>query len=208
MRRLPNLRIGIEAVVAAARRLMAEHQRPIVIALDGPSGSGKTTGAQYLQKELEATVIPCDDFFASDIPDPKWDQFSVIERYEKAIDWRRMRREAIEPLLAGETARWRTYDFAAGLREDGTYGLQDDFIARKPAKVIILEGAFSSRVELSDLVDITVLVDAPIEVRNARLRAREEAKFLERWHKLWDPVEEYYYSELRPAESFDFVLES
>jgi hypothetical protein len=44
-------------------------------------------------------------------------------------------------------------------------------------------------------------------VRHARLRAREKADFLARWHELWNPVERYYHQQLRPASSYDFVIQ-
>ena len=66
----------------------------------------------------------------------------------------------------------------------------------------------SSRSELSDLVDLTVFVDAPEVVRRARLAAREEAAFLEAWHQRWDMAEAHYFQHVRPPESFDIIIET
>ena len=122
------------------------------------------------------------------------------------FDWRRLRESVIEPLLAGSPARWYAFDFESGLRPDGTYGTQTDPIERKPADVILLEGAYTACPELADLVDLTILVDVPIEERHARLEAREDKDFLEEWHRRWDPVESHYYTQVRPRSSFDLVV--
>jgi len=60
---------------------------------------------------------------------------------------------------------------------------------------------------LADVVDLAVLVDVPVAERHARLRHREEAAFLGRWHARWDEVEAYYLTEVRPRDSFDLVVE-
>ena len=77
---------------------------------------------------------------------------------------------------------------------------------RDPARVIVLEGAYSTRPELGDLIDLSVLVDSPPSVRHARLAAREDATFLKAWHARWDAVEAYYFTHVRPPSSFGLVV--
>ena len=54
------------------------------------------------------------------------------------LDWQRLRAEALEPLLAGKSARWHAFDFDAGLRPDGTYALSEQSVERQAAPVILL----------------------------------------------------------------------
>jgi uridine kinase len=179
-----------------------------VIALDGASGAGKSTLAAMLEDELGATVIPLDDFFAANIPDHKWDEFSIEEKLQYVFDWDRVRTEVLEPLLKGQFARWHSFDFASGLRSDGTYGMEKVAKERKPARVILIEGAYSSSPELADLVHLTILIDVPLKERHTRIAAREDPDFLDQWHQRWDEVEEYYFQMVRPRSSFDLVIES
>lgn len=72
--------------------------------------------------------------------------------------------------------------------------------------MVILEGAYSSRPELADLLDFTVLVEAPEPERRARLAAREDPAFLADWHDQWEGAEEHYFEEIRPASSFHLVI--
>lgn len=196
-----------QAVVDAIRRLLTRHTRPVLVAIDGPSGSGKSTFAFWLAEQFEAALIQTDDFFAVGISDAEWDARTPEQRAADAIDWQRVRVEALEALLAGKPAKWHAFDFAAGARPDGTYALRSDVVERKPARVIVLDGAYSTGGELADLIDLTVLVDAPQEVRHDRLQAREEPEFLAAWHARWDAAEQAYFSRMRPRSSFDWVVD-
>ena len=184
------------------------HQRPVVIAIDGGSGSGKSTFSESLAKELDAAWLPMDDFFSAHIPDHHWDLFSVEERFEKCFDWNRIREDALLPLRAGRSAKWHAFDFVSGLREDGTYGMEAESKILVPAEAILIDGNFSASPFLADLIDIAILIDVPLEVRHARIAAREDPDFLKRWHSLWDSVEEYYYCQVRPKGSYDLVIYS
>ncbi|HNB36735.1 MAG TPA: hypothetical protein PK414_10980 [Anaerolineales bacterium] len=184
-------------------------KRPILIALDGGSGAGKSTLAVAIGQEIDSVVIPIDDFFSGHIPNWKWDTLSTQEKARDVFDWHRLRSVVLEPLLTGKAARWHPFDFTSGLRADGTYGLSPQWVEKKPASVIILEGAYSSSPFLIGLIDLSVLLDIPVSERHRRLEVRESDKeFLQRWHRLWDSVEEYYFREVRPRSTFDVVVKS
>jgi para-aminobenzoate synthetase len=178
----------------------------LLVALDGGSGAGKSSLAAVLVQSLDAAWVPLDDFFAAQIPDAEWDEMSVPQRAQNVFDWARVRRQALEPLLAGQPARWHPFDFAAGQRPDGTYALNAEPENRDPAQVILLDGAYSAGPQLADLVGLSVLIDMPVHVRHARLAAREDPAFLAQWHARWDAVETYYFSIIRPPSTFDLVV--
>ena len=189
-------------------RMLDERGSPFVVAIDGRSGTGKSTIASALAAVMPATIVPSDDFFAAQLTSTDWDARSARERARDAIDWRRLRRLALEPLRAGRAAAWHAFDFTGGVRADGSYGMSTKSVRRDPAPVIILDGAYSSRPELADVVDCTILVEAPSTTRDARLGRREDEAFLETWHERWDAAEDYYFTEIRPPESFDIVVDS
>lgn len=197
--------MDVEAVVTEIRRLMINRTAPLLIAIDGGSGAGKSTLAHLIAETLNAVLIQGDDFYAANISDAEWDERTPEARAADAIDWRRLRTEALEPLLAGKPARWQAFNFA-GVRPDGTYPMRTDFVEAQPAAVVVLDGAYSTRPELLDLIDVSVLVDVPIAVRHARLAAREVPQFLVAWHARWDAAEDYYFSRVRPRSSFDMVV--
>jgi uridine kinase len=189
-------------------RTLHAHGAPLVVAIDGRSGAGKSTIAVQLAAVMPATVIPTDDFFAAELTAADWDARSPRERARDAIDWRRLRRLVLEPLRAGQPAIWHPFDFGAGERADGSYAISSESVRCEPAPVIILDGAYSSRPELADLVGCAMLVETPAATRRARLALREAPEFLEAWHERWDAAEDYYFSAIRPPESFDMVVDS
>ena len=117
-----------------------------------------------------------------------------------AIDWRRLRAEVLEPLLAGRPASWRAFDWGRG------QGLSERVLTCDPVPVIVLDGAYAARPELADLVDVAVLVTLCDAVRRARLAVREGKASMRAWHALWDAAEDFYFGEVCPPEVFDFVV--
>ncbi|MBZ0287726.1 MAG: (d)CMP kinase, partial [Anaerolineae bacterium] len=148
----PELQLAAETILAAIQQRMANGKRPFLVALDGGSGAGKSTLALLIAGSLKAALIQSDDFYAAHIPDTQWDARTPQQKAADVIDWRRLRSEALEPLLAGKSARWHPFDFERQ-RPDGTYPLSPKFVERQPAAVIVLDGAYATRPELADLID-------------------------------------------------------
>ena len=193
-------------IVEAVMRSAASGKAPLVVGFDGRSGAGKSTLASQVAEETGAAVVPMDNFFAASILDAEWDRMTVEERWANVFEWQRIRSEAIVPLIAGRVARWRPFDFDTGPRADGTYGMKTSTTEVEPASIIIIDGAYSSGPQLADLIDLTVLVETLDEERRARLGRREKAEFLAQWHARWDAVEDFYFSHVRPRNSFGLIV--
>lgn len=162
-----------ETTISEAIKLAREKfSRPIVVALDGGSGSGKSTIANRLQQLMNVSLVQLDDFYQTQVPEAEWPRKSVKQRLEGAFDWIRVRKEAIEPLLAGRSGRWRAFDFLRGLSAGGTYHLRTEFTEVAPAPVILLEGAYSASPPLRNLIDLAVLIDVPVKERHLRATER------------------------------------
>ena len=125
-------------------------------------------------------MVQADDFFSSHRTGAEWDACSAAEKAALAIDWRRLRAEALEPLRAGRVASWHPFDFAAYDYATGS-GLATQVVTRSPTRVIVLDGIYSCRPELDDLIDLSVLVEAPAVVRHYRHNEREATDEAE-WH--------------------------
>jgi uridine kinase len=192
-------------VVAEIRARLVGRSRPLLVAIDGPSGSGKSHVAAEVAENLNAVVVPGDDFYAAHVTYDEWDARTPAQRAADVFDWRRLRTEALEPLLAGRTASWHAFDFGAK-RSDGTFPLAKAPVTREPAAIVILDGAYSSRPELSDLVDLSVLVEVSPHERHRRLVERDGNAYTDGWQKRWNGAEEYYFTAVRPPSSFDLVV--
>ena len=77
-----------------------------------------------------------------------------------------------------------------------------------PADVVVLEGAYSCRPELAERLDLTVLLHVESGVRLDRLLERDGQPYRDDWLARWTEAEDYYFSVVRPPESFDLVLSS
>jgi uridine kinase len=191
-----------DAIVDAIQQLRAARRPPILVAIDGRSGSGKSTLASRVAARVGGTVVESDDFYSGGA-DADWEQRSVEEKVRDCIDWRRLKTEALDPLLAGRSATWHPFNFETGV------GLAEHTVSSEPSDVIILDGVYSARPELRDIVDFTVLVEVPDDLaRRHRLVAREGQTVMNSWHALWDEAEDYYFTQIRPSSSFDLVATS
>jgi uridine kinase len=169
---------------------------PLFVALDGHSGAGKSTIAAELAQNAEVCVVGGDDFYRVM---PLADRLALTAQdgADQYIDWQRLRAEALTPLREGRAATYRPYDWS------------DDRLAMvtvtvRPAPIVIVEGVYSARPELADLISLCVLVDAPLEVRQARLAARGEPDDV--WDARWQAAEEVYFSTVRPRDTFDLIV--
>lgn len=182
-----------EALILQAAR---KASGPLVVAIDERSGTGKSTLAVALAERLGATVIEGDDFYAGgtgiegDPPE---------SRAARCIDWQAQRR-VLAALRAGQAASYHAFDWDAF---DGS--VMQDATRVAPAHILILEGAYSARPELRDLLDLTILATVPSAVRHARLIAREGE--IGPWEVQWHEAEDWYFAEAAPPASFDLVLD-
>jgi uridine kinase len=126
-----------------------QHEQPdtLVVAIDGHGAAGKSAIAEAVADALAATLIHVDDFFHEAT---SGDGQPMSQYY----DWARLRRETLEPALAGAVA----------------------------SAVIIVEGVSASTPALADLVTRTILVQTPEPERLERLHGRiTPAEWDEAW---------------------------
>ncbi|WP_197081198.1 uridine kinase family protein [Gordoniibacillus kamchatkensis] len=190
---------AVQSIVSVINQRLIGRVNPLVVSLDGGSGAGKSTLAAEVASQYGATVIQCDDFFDATITEDEWDSFTLEQKCHRCIDWQRMRKEALLPLLAGKKAQYHPFSFSSG------NGLASHWVTKEPSEVIILDGIYSSLPDLSDVVDLFVLVDVVPELRRHRHNMREGSADAA-WHRRWDSVEDYYFSALRPPTSYDLIV--
>lgn len=168
---------------------------PFIVAVDGRSGVGKSTMARALAERLDACVIEGDDFYAGGI---ELRADSAASRAAACIDWVRQK-TVLEALAAGQPAHWRAFDWEVF---DGRFC--DEPTKLEPRPVVILEGVYAAQPELTELLDLRVVLVAPDEVRLARLAAREGT--IGPWERQWHEAEEFYFDAVMPTASFDIVV--
>lgn len=174
-----------------AAEAIAAH-RPRLVALDGPSGAGKSSLTRAVAARIGGAVLDGDDFYSG----PPAGSTDEAVGWEGVIDWRRLRAEALEPLLAGRAARYRRYDWHA---DDGS--LEPRPVRIKPGAPLLLDGVYSARPELADLVELAVFVDVPEQLARARTAARDGSR--DPREDAWRAAERDYFARVRTPSSFD-----
>jgi molybdenum cofactor guanylyltransferase len=199
-------RLRSSAAVLLIMDVIADHQAaapgaPVVVAIDGPSCAGKSILATALALRSGAAVVEGDDFYRRTLP-----RLTAAEReamsdaavVDAVIDWQRLRAEALLPLRARESARFQPYDWDAN---DGRLAPPKII---PPADVIIVEGVYTARPELADLVDVAVYLGVDHQVRARRYAERGNDPD---WQRFWERGEAHYFRAIRPAEDFHVRLD-
>ena len=188
----------IAKLVEHVSALRAPGAGVVCVAVDGRSGAGKSTLAQRLAQAIPATLVDGDSFFTggvavrSDSPE---------ERARDCIDWRRQR-AVLEALRAGLPASYPGFDWEAF---DGSPERALTVVELASSGVVILEGVYSARPELADLLDLRLLLRVPDEVRVARLLGREHN--IMAWERQWHEAEDWYFANAAPPAGFDVIVE-
>ncbi|MEZ5183251.1 MAG: MOSC domain-containing protein [Acidimicrobiales bacterium] len=195
-------------LVDRLRSMAAEVDRPITVGVDGRSGSGKSTLAATVADALRAggptvTVVEGDDFYLGGSA-RTWDERTAAEKADTVIDWR-TQRPVLEALRAGRATTYRPFDWESD-DWDAEARPMGAPVAVEAADVVVLEGAYSCRPALTDLLDLRVLVDVPRTVRRAQLLDREGEEYRADWEARWSEAEDRYFGSIVPAEGFDLRL--
>jgi uridine kinase len=192
--------MDIEGLIVRIEAVALARAGPIVVALDGRSGAGKSTIAPVLASEVDGVVVDGDDFYAGGSGE-MWDGMAAAQKVDHVIDWQRQR-PVLEALRRGEAIGYHPYDW----EDDDNDGAAPHLVTVDPAPVVILDGVYSARPELADLVDLTVLILIPDDIRRAQLLARNGEDYRRDWEARWTEAELHYFGTIMPPEAFDLIL--
>jgi len=168
----------------ALRKLLAVvDRRPALVGIDGQGGAGKSTFARAVVGELgHAVVVQGDDFYR-DLPSDERAALDPAAGVEQYFDWQRLRREVLEPVRRGDAVlRYQRYDW-----DRATMG---DWVEQSMPDVVVVEGVYTLRPQLLDLIDVTVWVETSEETRLRRQVERGENDDV--WIRRWVAAEDHY----------------
>ncbi len=176
-----------------ADRILAAPPRlgPVrLVAVDGPAGSGKTTFAARL----------VDAFTAAGVEAPTVHTDDLLEGWADLVSfWPRLAEWVLDPLRAGEPARYRRYDWEAE-----RFG--DDWQELAVPPVLVLEGVTSARAAIRPELTMAVFVTAEPDRRLARGIARDGEQLRDQWVR-WMLDEQRHFTDDRTAGQVDLVVD-
>lgn len=156
-----------------------------LVCVDGPSGSGKTTLAGRLGRALGgAPVVHMDDLY------PGWDGLAAA--VPLVHEW------IVAPLVAGERARYRRYDWGLGR------WAEEHDLGTPP--VLVVEGAGSGARIIAAHAVLLVWVDAPAAERFRRGMARDGDTYRPHWDR-WAAQEKAHFAEEGTPGRADVVVD-
>lgn len=136
-----------------------------------------------------------------------WDARTPPEKADGVIDWRRQR-VVLEHLRDHGTAEWFPFDWGSEDWDSDVVPRASQPVRSDAAPIVMLEGVYSCRPELHDLLDLRVLLDLPSDLRRRRLLEREGFEYRADWEARWSEAEDHYFGLLMPANRFDLVIGS
>lgn len=168
-----------------ARDLLATKADVRIVGVDGYGAAGKTTFAARLARAAgDAPVVHTDDFAS----------------FEEPLDWwPRMLAEVIDPLMRGETATFRPYDWVR--RE-----MSADPIRIAPATLVVVEGVGATRKAWRDRLVKRIWVEAPRDLRLHRGLDRDGIHMLDFW-TWWMAEEDGYVADEHPETTADLHVD-
>jgi uridine kinase len=169
-----------------------------IVGIDGCGGAGKSRLATEVRLALasrgrDISVVHMDDFY---LPSGLRNGTLACDAIGGAFDWQRLRDEVFTPLTTGQPGRYQRYDWPSD-----TLAEWHDV----PNGIVVVEGVYSTRVDLEQFYDFTVWVECPRPIRLARGIERDGEAARRKWEEEWMPAEDQYVNEQAPHTRADMV---
>ena len=164
------------------------------LAIEGGSASGKSTLGALLEEIYGATVFHMDDFFL--LPEMR-----TAERLGEPggnVHRERFLTEVLLPLSRGEEVAYRRFD--CSVREILPP------VVKKPTRLTVTEGAYSTHPELRGFYNLTAFLDISPELQRERILRRNSPEVAEMHFSRWIPMEERYFSAFGTKKTCDEII--
>ena len=151
----------------------------LLVGIGGRGGAGKSSLARAIPG---AEIVSTDEFWNG-----------------REFELSRLRREVFDPLVAGRSAQFASFDWSA--REERGARLV------APEGIVVVEGVCALHRMFRDDYDLRVWVETPRAVRLERGVARDGEAARSTWEEIWMPMEDRYVERDDPVAAADLIVD-
>ena len=177
------------------KELTKTQRRPFLIAIDGMCGSGKTTLANYLSKELNASVYHMDDFFLQ----PHQRTPERLTEPGGNVDYERFKQEVLDHITDTCGVTFRPFNCHE-------WKLAEKAITIPYSNIVIVEGSYSQHPYFEDIYNMKIFLEISSEEQKKRIIARDGKEIWPMFEEKWIPMEHRYFEEFHILTNADYVL--
>ena len=167
--------------------------RPFLIAIDGMCGSGKTTLADFLAKELDASLFHMDDFFLQ----PHQRTAERLAEPGGNVDYERFKEEVLEHVADTDGITFRPFSCSEWqLAAPVTIPYND---------IVIVEGSYSHHPYFKDMYHIKIFLEISPSEQKKRILSRDGDAIWPIFETKWIPMENLYFDTFKIKENSHFI---
>lgn len=172
---------AIEVFQAIDKLLAGDRTEPVLVAVDGGSASGKSSLGKMLEEIYGCALFHMDDFFLQ----PHQRTAKRLEEPGGNVDYERFRLQVFDQIRSGQPFSYQIYDC-------GRQSL-DQVKEAFPARLCVVEGAYSQHPYFGDPYDLRIFLTVDQEKQKERILRRNGRDMLTRFLTEWIPMEQRYF---------------
>jgi phosphoglycolate phosphatase-like HAD superfamily hydrolase/uridine kinase len=201
-------RIPVFEVIAKAIENKKQKDKPFIIGINGIDCSGKTTFAKALEGYLKSRNYPTQMIAIDDFHHPKAVRYAgkdqAVNYFSKSFNIELLINSLLKPIR--ETGAVADKLDLLNVDTDKFDTIRKYNV--KPDTVVILEGVFLFRKELTPYIDYKVYLEITPEECKKRVKSRDNATALSKYDEKYLPAQAKYIRDNAPALQADIAVDN
>ncbi len=195
----------LEKILEEIRR-RKDKNRPFVVGISGIDGAGKTEFAGALEKFLIAHSYKTQAIHLDDFHNPREIRYAGKDQadnyYNRSFNINLIVEKLLEPLR-----RKRVFSTRMTLLDYHTdrYDTEREYTFNQNT-IVIFEGVFLFRKELTPYIDYKIFLDIPLEESKKRAKDRDVEEVIKKYDTKYLPAQARYLEEYPPGETAHMII--
>lgn len=185
-----------------------EEKKPFIVGITGIDGAGKTTFAAALEKYLLSRYYQTQRIHLDDFHNPRAIRYAgddlTENYYQRSFNLDDLINKLLKPLR--QNSDFSTRLPALNLQTD-KYEIGKEY-SFNPNTIVILEGVFLFRKELSQYIDYMVFLEIPFKESIRRAKVRDPQAVTEKYEIKYLPAQRKYLNSYPPDTHADMIIDN